>query len=38
MFTLGGIALFGTAASLAIGGAVNGLPAGLGRRHRPGRR
>jgi S-DNA-T family DNA segregation ATPase FtsK/SpoIIIE len=30
LLTLGGIALFGTAASLMIGGAVNGLPAGWG--------
>jgi len=30
LLTLGGIALFGTAVSLAIGGAVNGLPAGWG--------
>jgi S-DNA-T family DNA segregation ATPase FtsK/SpoIIIE len=30
LLTLGGIALFGTAASLLIGGAVNGLPAGWG--------
>jgi S-DNA-T family DNA segregation ATPase FtsK/SpoIIIE len=30
VLTLGGIALFGTATSLMIGGAVNGLPAGWG--------
>ncbi|HEY0114195.1 MAG TPA: DNA translocase FtsK 4TM domain-containing protein [Allosphingosinicella sp.] len=30
LLTLGGIFLFGTAVSLAIGGAVNGLPAGWG--------
>jgi S-DNA-T family DNA segregation ATPase FtsK/SpoIIIE len=30
MLTLGGIALFGTATGLAIGGAINGLPAGWG--------
>ncbi len=30
LLTLGGIALFGTAASLMIGGAINGLPAGWG--------
>jgi S-DNA-T family DNA segregation ATPase FtsK/SpoIIIE len=30
LLTLGGIALFGTALGLAIGGAVNGLPAGWG--------
>ncbi len=30
LLTLGGIALFGTAASLVIGGAINGLPAGWG--------
>jgi DNA segregation ATPase FtsK/SpoIIIE, S-DNA-T family len=30
LLTLGGIALFGIAASLLIGGAVNGLPAGWG--------
>jgi S-DNA-T family DNA segregation ATPase FtsK/SpoIIIE len=30
LLTLGGIALFGTATSLMIGGAVNGLPAGWG--------
>jgi DNA segregation ATPase FtsK/SpoIIIE, S-DNA-T family len=30
LLTLGGIVLFGTAASLIIGGAVNGLPAGWG--------
>jgi S-DNA-T family DNA segregation ATPase FtsK/SpoIIIE len=30
LLTLGGIALFGTATSLAIGGAINGLPAGWG--------
>lgn len=30
LLTLGGIALFGTATSLIIGGAINGLPAGWG--------